>query len=133
MRQTAVLSMLMLFLLCTSAKAEDIIGKWKGKTPEGDVISYEFKKDNSVTWNLDKKDFPGPVTAHYSVDYSTKPALLDMSEFSIRPLKGILFVGIVEFLSPTKMKIDGVQVRASGVDKRPKQFTRRAIEFDKIE
>jgi hypothetical protein len=133
MRQIAVLGLLMLLWSCASAKAEDIVGKWVGKAPEGYEISYEFKEDNSVIWNLDRQGFPGPIKAHYSVDYSTKPIQLNMSDFSVDMLKGVQFVGIVEFLSPTKIKIDGARATAEEVDKRPKEFTGRAIEFDKVE
>ena len=134
MRQTTALSLLMLLLLCGNAKAQDeVIGKWEGQTLEGDIISYEFKEDNSVIWNLDKQSFPGPITARYSVDYSTKPIRLDMFEFSFELLKETKFVGIVEFPSPKKMKIDGVRVEADSNDERPKEFTWQAIEFSRIE
>jgi hypothetical protein len=133
MRQTAVLSFLMLLLLSAGAKAEEIVGKWEGKTPQGEAITYEFKEDHSVIWNLDSPGFPGPITAKYSLDSSTEPMQLDMSDFSVGMLKGVQFVGIIEFLSPTKIKIDGIQAGSDELDKRPKQFTGRAIEFSKVE
>ena len=134
MRQTTALSLLMLLLLCGNAKAqEEVVGKWEGHSPEGDIISYEFKEDNSVIWNLDRPGFPGPVTARYSVDYSTKPIQLDMFGFSFGPLKEARFIAIVEFLSPTKMKMDGIRIKADSNQERPKEFTYQAIEFSRIE
>lgn len=135
MRQTAILSLLMLLLLCGSASAQQsIIGKWEGYSPEGDIISYEFKEDNSVIWILDIPNFPGTITARYTVDYSTKPIQLNMSDYSYDLLKGFKFVGIVEFLSPTKIKIDGVRAKEDNDEvKRPERFTWQAIEFDKVE
>jgi len=134
MRQTTALSLLMLLLLCGNAKAqEEVIGKWEGHSPDGDRISYEFKEDNSVTWNLDKPGFPGPVTARYSVDYSTKPIQIDMFEFSFESLKGVRFIGIVEFISPKKIKIDGTRIQADSKEERPKEFTYQAVEFSRIE
>lgn len=133
MRQTAILSFLMLLLSFSSAMAEDIIGKWEGSSSFGDSISYEFKEDHTVIWIVHKPTFPGPVTARYSVDYSAKPIQLDMFEFSFEPLKDIKFIGIVEFLSPTKMKMDGIRVEAGGSRERPKEFTNDAIEFSKVE
>ncbi len=133
MRQTAILSFLMLLLSFSSAKAEDIIGKWEGGSSFGDSITYEFKEDNSVIWVVHRSTFPGPITARYSVDYSTKPIHLDMFDFTFEPLKDIKFIGIVEFLSPTKMKMDGIRVEAGGSRERPKEFTKDTIEFNKVE
>ena len=134
MRKTAVMSFLVLLLLSASAMAEEIIGKWVGKTPEGFAISYEFKEDNSVIWSVDTKGFPGPITARYSVDFSTNPIQLDMFDYSYGSLKGLKFIGIVEFLSPTKIKIDGLRVKEEGSKtERQKIFTARAIEFSKVE
>lgn len=135
MRQTAVLSLLMFLLLCGSANAQQsIIGKWEGYSPDGDIISYEFKKDNTVSWILDRPSFPGPITARYTVDYSTKPIQLNMSDFSYELMKDLRFIGIVEFLSPTKIKIDGVRAKVGDDEvKRPEKFSWQAIEFDKVE
>ena len=134
MRQIAVLGLLIFLLLCSSATAqEEIIGKWEGESTFGDKLSYEFKEDNTVVWILDKPTFPGPITARYSVNYSTKPVQLDMFEFSFEPLKGIKFIGIIEFLSPTEMKMDGVRADVEGDRERPTDFTDDTIEFKKVE
>lgn len=134
MRQTAVFSLLMLLLLCSGANAQDdIIGKWEANPPFGDKLTYEFKEDHTLTWDVDRPTFPGPITARYIVDYSTKPAQLDMFEFSFEPLKDIRFIGIIEFLSPTQMKMDGIRVEEGISEERPKEFTRNTIEFTKVE
>ena len=106
MRQTALFLFLLIMVSTVSAKAEDIVGKWEGKSPQGEKISYEFKADKSVIWNIDSDTFPGPITAHYSVDYSTKPVKLDMFDFSYAPMNAVRVLAIVEFISPTKIKID---------------------------
>jgi len=111
----------------------DIVGKWKGESSFGDKLSYEFKADNTVIWFVDKPTFPGPVTARYTVDYTTKPVQLDMFEFSVDMLKGIKFLGIVEFLSPTKMKMDGIRAEIKSDKERPTEFSRDTIEFEKVE
>lgn len=134
MRQIAVPGLLILLLLCSSAMAqEDIVGKWKGESSFGDKLSYEFKADNTVVWIVDKPTFPGPITARYTVDYTTKPVQLDMFEFSFKGLKGIKFMGIVEFLSPTKMKMDGIRAEMKSDKERPTEFTNDTIEFEKVE
>lgn len=55
MRQTALLFFLLMIVSAGSAKAEDIVGKWKDKSPDGDTISYEFKADNTVIWQVHRE------------------------------------------------------------------------------
>jgi hypothetical protein len=62
---------------CRSADSQ-IPGRWEGRAPNGDRITYEFKADNSVVWSVDAPGFPGSVSARYSIDYTAKPAALNI-------------------------------------------------------
>ena len=133
MRQTALFLFLLIMVSTVSAKAEDIVGKWEGKSPQGEKISYEFKADKSVIWNIDSDTFPGPITAHYSVDYSTKPVKLDMFDFSYAPMNAVRVLAIVEFISPTKIKINAAGGAAGSKNLRPTSFNINTVEFNKVE
>ena len=133
MRQTALIFFLLMIVSSGSAKAEDIVGKWEGKSPEGATISYEFKADNTVIWQVDKPTFPKPITARYSIDFSTKPAKLDIFDFSYEPMKNARVFGIIEFVSPTKIKINADGGAAGSKNLRPTSFNINTVEFNKVE
>lgn len=133
MRQTALFLFLLIILSAGSAKAEDIVGKWEGKSRQGVTISYEFKADNTVMWQIHRPKSPKPISARYSIDYSTDPAELDIFDFDYPAMAGVRLLAIVEFISPTKIKIDAVQSAPSSKDTRPTRFSKETVEFDKVE
>lgn len=106
-----------------------ILGTWEGQAPNGDRVTYEFRSDSSVMWTVDSPRAPGPVSARYTIDCSVTPARLDISQFSLEPLKGTLFVGIAEFRSPDTMKFEGRPVRLGMDQERPTTFSEQAITF----
>jgi len=106
-----------------------ILGTWEGQAPNGDRVTYEFKSDSSVIWIVDSPRAPGRVSARYTIDCSVTPARLDISEFSEEGLKGLLFLGIVEFVSPDTMKLEGRPVRPESDQERPRTFSEQAIAF----
>ena len=84
-----------------------LIGKWVGHAPNGDKITYVFKPDDTVLWTVEATDFPGAVSAKYTVDYSTKPIHIDIFDFGLSALKDYILLGVIEFDSASRLRLYG--------------------------
>lgn len=115
--------------VCASDSEKVILGKWTGKAPNGDKITYVFKQDNVVLWTVDAADYPGTVSAKYVIDDTTKPIHIDIFEFSHPSLNRFTFLGIIQFNETNKMILDGRPVQGKGT--RLESFSKDAIEFSK--
>ena len=74
----------------------NLIGRWEGLTPTGDVIRYDFRADHTVVWTVESPDSPGDITARYSVDASIEPHGIDIFDFDVQQLHGFRFLGIYQ-------------------------------------
>jgi hypothetical protein len=113
-------------------QTRSLVGKWVGKAPNGDKITYVFKEDDTVIWTVDTANNPGSITAKYTVDYTTTPIHIDIFEFSFPSLKGYTFLGVLEFDGTSSFRLKG-EPRKQGLGaKRPERLGDDAILFSKV-
>ncbi len=91
LRNTTVLFMLMALLFSCQQK-DELAGTWDDY--KGQII--EFKSNGEALWIFYSTASYDTITAKYTVDYSTQPAKLTLSDFSETELFGQTLYGIVE-------------------------------------
>jgi len=91
LRETVVLfTLLVLFTSCQ--QNDELAGTWDDY--KGQII--EFKSNGEALWIFYSSSSYDTIKAKYTIDYSTQPAKLTLSDFSETELFGQTLYGIVE-------------------------------------
>ena len=105
----------------------NLVGEWFGEAPNGDKVTYVFKKDGNVDWIIDTKvSQGGTIKAKYKTDSSKKPITIDIFDFDNEQMKNLHWVGIIKFIEKNKLLIRGNIDSQVG---RPTNFESEAIEL----
>ncbi|MDB5318765.1 MAG: hypothetical protein JWN40_396 [Phycisphaerales bacterium] len=106
---------------------EQIIGRWAGRSPSGELVRYDFHADQSVVWTVESADSPGDVTAKYSVNATHEPREIDIFDFDMPQLKGFRFLGIYQHEAKGVLRFYGEPRSPNNTEPRPKHFSDEAI------
>ncbi len=87
---TVLFTFMVLFTSCQ--QNDELAGTWDDY--KGQII--EFKSNGEVLWIFYSSASYDTITAKYTIDYSTQPAKLTLSDFSETELFGQTLYGIVE-------------------------------------
>ncbi|MFC1607352.1 hypothetical protein ACFL47_05215 [Candidatus Latescibacterota bacterium] len=105
----------------------DILGIWQGES-QGADLTLEFRKDMTFTAVIaGNQDFT--VNGKYTVDYTSKPIAVDLTDFDVTEIPGGYFIAILEFtktggiLWQGNMGYDGNEVE------RPTEFNNTVVEL----
>ena len=114
-----------------SQKPASIVGTWRGYDQTNWSVTLIFKKDMTLRVMLREFTWDTP----YKIDYTKDPITIDIDDFEAEEFTGVnernyrlletTFLGIVSFSDKgNKMMIEGYNK-----DKRPKSFTKNALEL----
>ena len=106
---------------------EQIIGRWAGRSPSGELVRYDFHDDQSVVWTVESSDSPGDVNAKYSVDATRDPREIDIFDFDMPQLRGFRFLGIYQHETQGILRFYGEPRSPSDTEPRPNDFSNEAI------
>ena len=132
------LSILLILLLCSCLFGEEkrqsihlqFSNTWRGKAPDGTIVSYEFSKTEKVIWRVEVKDEKKiELEAKYKLVYEQPYLKIDILDFVDPKFKDVIFRGIIELLGPNSFKMEGEH---SIKGDRPERFSEGAIEFKVI-
>jgi hypothetical protein len=105
----------------------DLVGEWVGTPAPGTTVRYVFKTNGEVVWIVEENSkAPVRTEAHYTLDEGTGLRSLDIHDFDARQMRGIRLLGIMEPLTPSTFKFDGVP---SNKGQRPPTWTTNALVF----
>jgi len=102
---------------CITSKqqaTDNLPGTWDNKS--GQLLV--FRPNGQALWIFYKEAKRDTFDIQYHVDYLTKPHQFDLTGFKTGPLKGKTLYGIIEFSSPTSIRLDFEPSK----ENRPKDF-----------
>jgi hypothetical protein len=119
-------------------KQSDLIGEWTSNIKtENSVtgIKYIFQKDGSLLWQLKDSAFQHEWPMGLKGKYKLRSRLfrweLDIDNFESTRLKGFSFQCILNPVGIGKIRLEGRPI-SSGKGERPKDFSKEALIFSKI-
>jgi hypothetical protein len=108
----------------------NLLGEWFAEAPNGDKITYIFKKDGNVDWIIDAKASQGgTIKAKYKTDSTKKPIAIDIFDFDLKQLKQFKFLGIISVKNKDTILMEGKSGPKTFISHRPKVFSSKALEF----
>ena len=113
-------------------KAENIVGTWTGKSPQGVDITLTFREDLSMTTHMKSSQGDFSIEAKYRIDYAKKPITVDINNMNFPEGEGAVYLGIAEFKDNTTMLFQGVFQQAGSTENRPTTFGDDAVEYKRV-
>lgn len=108
----------------------NLIGEWFAEAPNGDKITYIFKKNGTVDWIVDAKTSQGgTIKAKYKIDSSEKLIAIDIFDFDLEQLEEFQFLGIISVKDKNTIQMEGKLGPKTSNSHRPKTFSSEALEF----
>jgi len=103
----------------------DLVGEWVGTPAPGATLRYVFKSNGEVVWIVEEQGkAPVRTEAHYTLYDGPGMRGIDIHDFDARQMRGIRLLGIMEPLTSSSFKFDGVP---SNIGQRPATWTTNAM------
>ena len=108
----------------------NLVGEWFAEAPDGDKITYVFKKNGNVDWFVEAKESQGgTIKAKYKIDSSKKLIAIDIFDFELKELKEFKFLGIISVKDKNTILMEGKPGPKTSNSYRPKKFSSEELEF----
>ena len=102
-------------------------GKWVGSAADGTTVAFDFGKDGSITWFVEKENFkniaPKGLTGKYKIRVADPVWQLDITDFDHPKFKQFKFLGIIDVTDARSFRMEGRP------GQRPKKFGTEAVVF----
>ena len=110
-------------------QVSDLIGEWRGESPDKKLVSFSFGEDGSVVWTVEGQEFGMDPKARYAIRETWPFWELDVFGFADFRLREITFMGILQPIDQWTFKMQGTPSNHGG---RPIDFDKEAIVFRKL-
>lgn len=103
-----IIAFLLIFSLSAYAQTEKLEGKWisESKTPDGEIISYEFGKNETLKMFFDGKELPTKGPVKYKITKKNKRTEIQIEYVSSWNNSTEKMNGLIEFLEEGKMRLE---------------------------
>ncbi len=105
--------------------SDSIEGDWTASAPGNAKVSFSFRPDHTLLWVVDEPGSPKAARGKYSINISTRPNGIEISELDAADMKGQILRGKFELQGDGRLKLD-LSDEAGFSDKQTLLFSRAA-------
>ena len=123
---------LVMFSLTAVAQSEKLEGKWisESKSTDGEQITYQFEKDQTLKMFIDGKELPTEEPIAYKLIETKNRTEIEIEYVSSWNHSTEKMVGLIEFLNNGKIKMEFFPFDEQVAKKN--EFSKEAIVFKKV-